>query len=354
MATTVQTIIDSARYDLVDYVDGVGLGIEFDDTELLNYMNRMVGILDSNLVSLNSDLTEAMDETHETTTGQSYVDLSSSLNSGNWLDIRSVWLGANKLEKVSLGRLRYESMFNTANRTPLFWALAGRKIYFPAPASGPTELMPNLVDRDFSGASAWADVDIATGVGSYGETTDLSLVADATGIGDYCTLAVASAPMTAGKKYRMKYDLDSVAQSWYLQDFTGAQTFGTMDTDDDGTIQNTLNFRVDSSITGGYRIVAVANAAEGNFDNFKLYNWSDCLTIFYDKKTAALTLTASMPYNDTFNEFLREMLVLCAKAKKEGIISKADGVFNSLFKQRVMQEEISRSFIPRNYNYMEF
>ena len=160
--------------------------------------------------------------------------------------------------------------------------------------------------------------------------------------------------MTEGQKYRVKYDLDNVVNSWYLQDYTGAQTFGTMDTDDDGTIQNTINFRLDDDLTGGFRIVAVANDASGDFDNFKLYNWSDCLTIFYDKKTATLVLTDSMPYNDTFNEFLREMLVLCAKAKKEGIISRADGVFNSLFKQRVMQEEISRSFIPRNYNYMEF
>ena len=350
---TVQTIIDSARYDLVDYVDGVGLGIEFDDTELLNYMNRMVGILDSNLVSLNSDLTEAIDETHETVAGQDYIDLTSSLNSGNWLDIRSVWLGANRLEKVSLGRLRHDSMYNTANRTPYIYALAGRKIYFIAPASGPTELMPNKVDRDFSAASAWTDVDIAV-TGSYDESGDLSITAGAAGAADYCTLAVASAPMSEGQKYRVKYDLDTVVESWYLQDFTGAQTFGTIDTADDGTIQNTINFRVDDDLTGGFRLAAVANDASGNFDNFKLYNWSDCLTIFYDKKTAALALTSSMPYDDMFNEFLREMLVLCAKAKKEGIINRADGVFNNLFKMRVMQEEISRSFIPRNYNYMEF
>ena len=350
---TVQSIIDSARYDLVDYVDGVGLGIEFDDTELLNYMNRMIGILDSNLVSLNSDLTENIDQTHETVAGQSYIDLTSSLNSGNWLDIRSVWLGSNKLEKISLGRLRYDSMFRTANETPTTWALAGRKIYFPAPATGPTELMPNAVDRNFSAASAWTDVDLAA-TGSYDESGDLSITAGAAGAGDYCTLAVASAPMTAGQKYRVKYDLDTVVESWYLQDFTGAQTFGTMDTADDGTTQNTINFRLDADLTGGFRIVAVANDASGNFDNFKLYNFSDTLTIFYDTKTTALSLSDSMPYNDMFNEFLREMLVLCAKAKKEGIINRADGVFNSLFKQRVMQEEISRSFIPRPYNYMEF
>ena len=207
---TVQTIIDSARYDLVDYVDGVGLGIEFDDTELLNYMNRMVGILDSNLVSLNSDLTEAIDETHETTAGQSYVDLSSSLNSGNWLDIRSVWLGANRLEKVSLDRLRYESMFNTANQTPRVWSLAGRKIYFPAPAAALTEVMPNLQDRVFTlGTSAWVNAGLTTADG----TADLTLLAAADGAGDYCYLPVANAPMTAGKKYRFKYDLDNVVES---------------------------------------------------------------------------------------------------------------------------------------------
>lgn len=351
---TVQSIIDSARYDLTDYVDGVGIGIEFDDTELLNYMNRMIGILDSTLVSLNSDLTEAKDETHETTADQAYVDLSSTLNSGNWLDIRSVWLGETQLQKVSLEHLRHESMFKTANESPTIWALSGRYIRFPAPASGPTELMPNQVDRDFSGASAWADVDLAAGSGSYDETGDLSLVAGAAGAGDYCTLAVASAPMTAGQKYRVKYDLDNVSESWYLQDFTGAQNFGTMDTDDDGSTQNTLNFRVDSGLTGGFRVAAIANDAVGDFDNFKLYNWSDCLTIFYDKKTAVLALTDSMPYNDLFNEFLREMLVMCAKAKKEGILNRADGMFYRLFKMRAMQEEISRSFIPRNYNYMEF
>ena len=345
---TVQSVINSARYDLVDYVDGVGLGIEFDDTELLNYMNRMVGILDSNLVSLNSDLTEAKDETHETTAGQAYVDLSSSLNSGNWLDVRSVWLGSNQLEKISLSRLRYQSMFRTANETPTEWALAGRKIYFPAPATAPTELITAQVDREFTGGTGgWQNANI----NAYDETTDLTLTVNAAG--QYCTLPLANLVMTAGKKYRVKYDLDNVVGSWYLQDFTGAQTFCTMDTDDDGTNQNAATFRLDSGLTGGLRITAVDSNSSGDFDNFHVYNWSDCLTIFYDKKTATLSLTDSMPYNDIFNEFLREMLVLCAKAKKEGIISKADGVFNNLFKMRAMQEVISRSFIPRNYN-MEF
>ena len=63
------------------------------------------------------------------------------------------------------------------------------------------ELMPNLVDRDFSGASAWANVDF----NSYDATGDLSLVANAAA--QYATLLVASAPTEIGQPYRWYYDL---------------------------------------------------------------------------------------------------------------------------------------------------
>ena len=59
---TAQTIIDSARYDLVDFKDGTGVGIEFDDTELLNYLNRVVGLMDTSLSALQSDLVEAKED----------------------------------------------------------------------------------------------------------------------------------------------------------------------------------------------------------------------------------------------------------------------------------------------------
>jgi hypothetical protein len=49
---TFNTIIDDARYDLRDYQTG----LEFDDEELLNFVNRMIRLLESTLTSLNSDL----------------------------------------------------------------------------------------------------------------------------------------------------------------------------------------------------------------------------------------------------------------------------------------------------------
>lgn len=214
---TAQDVIDSARYDLMDYDDGVGVGIAFDDTELLNYLNRMIGLMDTSLSSLNSDLVEAEEDSIDTVASQAYVDIS-GLNSGLWHRIRSVWIGSSMLEQVSLNYMRYTRMFRSSDAKPTIWALWNDQILFP----------------------------------------------------------------------------------------TGA--------DDAHTDFN----------------------------------------IYYDKKTATLALTDDMPYSDRFNEFLREMLVMTAKAKKEGILSRADGAFNTMFRARAMQEEISRGFIPKPYNYREF
>ena len=343
---TVQSIIDSARYDLTDFETG----LDFDDVELLNYLNRMVGLLDSTLSSLRSDLVEAEELGIDTVSGQAYVDIS-GLNSGDWSRVRKVWIGTSQLDQVTLNYMRYTRMYRSGNALPTIWALSNDYILLPQGATAPTELMPNAVDRTFTGGStAWADVDLAGGGGSFDETTDLSLLAGGAGSGDYCTLPVASAPTTVGNEYRMLYDLSSLTESWTIQDFTGAQTIGTISaTATQGYLDWTAEY------TGGYRIVAAANDAAGNFDNFKLYLRTDNnMTIYYDKKTATLATTDSMPYQDRFNEFIRESVVGCAKGKKNNDATKSDNLFNALFRQRVMQEEISRGFVPKPYMYWGF
>jgi len=127
---TLQDVIDDARYGLVDYVDGVGVGIEFDDEELLNYLNRMISLMDSQLSALNSDLVEAKEEDIDTVASQAYVDIS-GLNSGNWTRVRSVWIGNDRLDQVSLPYLRYTSMFRSGDARPTIWALSHQKILFP-------------------------------------------------------------------------------------------------------------------------------------------------------------------------------------------------------------------------------
>ena len=122
-----------------------------------------------------------------------------------------------------------------------------------------SELMPNTVDRDFSGASAWANVDI----NSYDETTDLTLTANA--IGQYCTCPVASAPTTIGNRYRMTYDLANLVGTWELQSFDGSQVIGVI-----SAIATQGNLEWIATTTGGYRLVSLAANSSGDFDNFTL------------------------------------------------------------------------------------
>ena len=123
----------------------------------------------------------------------------------------------------------------------------------------PLELMPNLVDRDFSGASAWTDVDW----NAYDETGDLTLTA--TAAGQYCTLAVASAPTVIGQKYKMNVDVANLVGTIIVQDFTGAQVLGTISAEG---LQGVIEFTAET--TGGFRIVAGTDTASVDLDNFSL------------------------------------------------------------------------------------
>lgn len=121
------------------------------------------------------------------------------------------------------------------------------------------ELMPNQVDRDFSGASTWENVDI----NAYDETDDLTITANA--IGQYCTLPVASFPTEIGKQYKMTYDLANIASTWTVKSFDGVQTIGTIAAN---ATQGVLVWTAET--TGGLRLVSVANDSSGDFDNFTL------------------------------------------------------------------------------------
>jgi len=121
------------------------------------------------------------------------------------------------------------------------------------------ELMPNQVDRDFSGASAWANSDID----AYNETGDLTITANAAA--QYCTCPVLSMPTTVGETYLLKFDVANLISTWTIKSFDGTQTIGTVSV---AGLQKEFSFV--AATTGGLRLVAVANDSSGDFDNFSL------------------------------------------------------------------------------------
>lgn len=270
---TAQSVINDARYDLIDFVDGVGVGIEFDDAELLNYLNRMIGLLDAQLSALNSDLVHGTDDDLYTTANLDYLDIS-SMNSGNWNKIRSVWRdSATRIEPVTMNYMHYTRKYR---RSML-------------------ESGDSIAVGDYCKTVKRTTTDLTT------------LGAGDNSSGTYWTCSTAGTLGSSDYVLKMSSALPTI---YALED---------------------------------QKIIfpQVAGAVKQ-------------ITVHYDKKTATLTLSSSMPYNDRFNEFIREMVVMCAKAKKEGVLARSDTALNSMFRARAMQEEIARGFVKKSYNYWEF
>jgi hypothetical protein len=78
----------------------------------------------------------------------------------------------------------------------------------------------------------------------------------------------------------------------------------------------------------------------------------DDFVIHYNKKSTALTLVGNMPFNDRFNDPLRQIMVLLAKNREETILM-ADSELYNFFLDSVMGEVVSRNYCPRRFR-MDF
>ena len=146
--------------------------------------------------------------------------------------------------------------------------LSGASIPFKYIGASQTEFFTTAIDRTFTGgATHWADNDIG---GSFGETTDLSLVATATG--QYCkiTFTDIGTSLEQGKQYRLEYDYSETTAGFEFK-LAGAAT-QTLGDAVDGTYQ-TIEFTADEdyATTDELRIYSKTNSdATGDFDNFSL------------------------------------------------------------------------------------
>ena len=260
---TVDQFIDSARYDLRDYQTG----LEFDDEELLEYINRMSSVLDSTLTALNSSFVRGV-ETEIISAPSIQFNAKSLVNSGNWDTIKEIWIDQNRLEKISVDLLDYKRKWNTTVETSGYALIVG----------GTYEILARTtLDFTTCGASA--------------NTVGAIFVCTVTG------------------------------------------TLGT------GDAVNTWN-------TGEPQFWAQA----GPNILFEISTGSTyVLNLYYNKKTAVLALTDDMPYNDTFNEVFRELLVMHAKAKKEGGIAPSEQMYSAVFRRVALETQIRTDFKPKYY-----
>jgi hypothetical protein len=128
------------------------------------------------------------------------------------------------------------------------------------------ELFDDAENQNFtSGGGDWDDGAAGAAMGTYGETTDLTLTAD--GVGDYAVLLEAEAPMTTDSWYVLEVDVANITATWTITDFDGAFEIGTITAN--GTNQRFL-FKYEDPSGGGLRLVAVLATSDGNFDNFSL------------------------------------------------------------------------------------
>ena len=126
MATTVQTILDAAKYDLRDFG-----ARDFGSTELIHYLNRCILLLDRVLISMNSDQTLT-----ESTVTLSSGDNSVSVPTTYTVNIRQLWNSDEeplyKMGPMELYERRMAREGDTAE--PNYWSHIQNNIEFEVEA----------------------------------------------------------------------------------------------------------------------------------------------------------------------------------------------------------------------------
>ncbi|ACL06230.1 hypothetical protein Dalk_4552 [Desulfatibacillum aliphaticivorans] len=120
MAYTASQIIDSALRDLPG-----GISQDWQDYQLLDYLNRAVRVLDSALASLGSDWVEA----------DADITLSEDGTTASvptrCMVVKEVWNSANRLTKKTPDFIRQRQRLNgTSTGSPYYWAHAGTNLIF--------------------------------------------------------------------------------------------------------------------------------------------------------------------------------------------------------------------------------
>jgi hypothetical protein len=298
--TTLATFLEGVRYDVTDYETG----LEFDDRELINYLNRMIVLVDSTLNSIRSDELFGAEENIDIAADQNYLNIS-DLNNGHWDSINAVWIDTDKLTHISVEEMYNKRMWYSSDvDPPKFWALQGNHILFEANAdNAETGVEIHYRKRTRPLLQSWSDTFTAA-------TTDI------------CTVSPAHTFVTGDGRFQVSNSGGALptglsASTDYWMEFISPTTFYLCTT---------------KSNSVGSSNIDITDAGTG---------------------THTITHTEYMPFEGKYDNLFREMLVLHAKAKKEGQLSNPDSIFQEIFRKRAFEEHIRRSYVPPIY-YIDF
>lgn len=293
--TTLSTFLEGVRYDTTDYETG----LEFDDRELINYLNRMIVLVDSTLNSIDSDLLFGKEADIDCVADQNYVNIT-DMNNGRWDSVQGVWIGTNQLEQITVPAMHIKRKWYTSSGEPQFWALEGNHIIFEANSdSAYTTLEIHYKKKTRPLLQSWSDTFTAA-------TTDICTVSPAhtfvTGDGRFQVSTTTTLP--AGLSASTDYWLEFISPTTFYLCTTKSNAIGSSNID-------------------------ITDVGTG---------------------THTITHTEYMPFDGKWDNLFREMLVIHAKGKKEGQMSNVDSIFQEIFRKRAFEEHIRRNFVPRNYN----
>jgi hypothetical protein len=228
------------------------------------------------------------------------------MNNGYWDSIRSVWIGQDRKDPVNVDTMYYKRKWYSADQEPQYWALEGRRLIFESTADAAhTDLVihynkkhrPRLesFEDTFTVDAANNDIQLSTG--------DHTFV---TGDGPF-TLSNSGGALPSGLATSTNY--------WVLYQ-----------------PDNPTEFNLASS---------KANALD-----------NDPVTISdAGSGTHTITLTDDiMPWDGIFDELLREMIVMHAKAKQEGNVGQPEAIYGDVFRKRAFEERIRRDFVKKYYS----
>ena len=283
---TLAELITSARFDLRDYADR-----EYPDPELVEYANRSVIALDSSLLSIDSDWL------HQTGTAVLASGQNKVTQPTRCISIRSIWIS----DAVSA-------------YTDLTFAAAGDTITSAALA-------------DFEGDDFVANQYIGIDGTTSNDTEDIGLV----------TLSsVATLVLTVNENVIVNEGAGDLSASIFP---VKSEDVIQWDRDDIAIRRKFIG-------SSGKPQYWAHEGASVLFDH--IANQAYGIVFHFNQKSETLTTSSSMPYNDEFNEELRQAIVFIAE-NREMKISEATTSLYDFFRSAANTKAIRRAFVPKRY-----